>query len=83
MKWYERAYLQGYSTQTLVNLAHAHRFARAAPWLDTSRWFALLQQCAPYAYSHCHYWLAAAYHAGAGTALDYSRPTRITRWRGS
>jgi tetratricopeptide (TPR) repeat protein len=70
MKWYERAYQRGYSFPALVNLAYAHRFARATPWFDTKRSFALLELCAPYAYSFCHYWLANAYQAGAGTAQD-------------
>jgi len=29
-----------------------------------------LQLCAPYKYLHCHYWLARAYHEGAGTQRD-------------
>ena len=70
IKWYERAYQRGYSFFALVNLARAHRFARATPWFDTHRAFELLQLCAPYAFSHCHYWLGSAYQAGAGTPQD-------------
>jgi TPR repeat protein len=70
MKWYERAYQRGYNFYALVNLARAYRFARAAPWFDTQRSFALLQLCAPYAFAFCHYQLAAGYWAGAGTAQD-------------
>ena len=44
-KWYERAYQRGYSFFALVNLARAHRFARATPWFDTHRAFELLQLC--------------------------------------
>jgi TPR repeat protein len=69
--WYERAYQRGYSMQALVNLAFAYRVAaRAPPWLDTSRSFALLQLCAPYADASCQFWLGSAYQAGAGTAHD-------------
>jgi tetratricopeptide (TPR) repeat protein len=70
IKWYERAYQRSYSSSSLVNLARAHRYARAMPWFDTKRSFELLQLCAPYAYSFCHYWLARAYHDGAGTPQD-------------
>jgi TPR repeat protein len=71
MKWYERAFQHSYSISALVDLAHAHRYARAMPWFDTKRSFELLQLCAPYRYLHCHYWLARAYHEGAGTAQDF------------
>jgi TPR repeat protein len=70
MKWYERAYQHSYSSSSLVNLARFHRFARSAPWFDTKRSFELLQLCAPYSYSFCHYWLGRAYHEGAGTPRD-------------
>jgi TPR repeat protein len=69
-KWYERAYQHGYSFPALVNLARAYRFARVAPWFDTKRSFALLELCAPYAFSFCHYSLAEEYRSGAGTAQD-------------
>jgi TPR repeat protein len=69
-KWYERAYQHGYSFPALVNLARAYRFARATPWFDTKRSFALLELCAPYAFSFCHYSLAEEYRSGAGTAQD-------------
>ena len=69
-KWYERAYQHGYSFPALVNLARAYRFALVAPWFDTKRSFALLELCAPYAFSFCHYWLAEEYRSGAGTAQD-------------
>jgi TPR repeat protein len=70
LKWHERAYQHGYSFIDLVDLAHVHRYARAMPWFDTKRSFELLQLCAPYRYIHCHYWLARAYHEGAGTSRD-------------
>jgi TPR repeat protein len=70
IKWLERAYQRGYSFSALVDLAYAHRYARAMPWFDTKRSFELLQLCAPYKYLHCHYWLARAYHDGAGTPRD-------------
>ena len=43
------------------------------PWIDTKRSFELLQLCAPYRNAFCHYWLARAYHDGAGTAQDYTK----------
>ena len=70
IKWYERAYQRGYSFSALVNLAFTLRYARSMPWFDTKRSFELLQLCAPYKYLHCQYWLAPAYHDGAGTQQD-------------
>ena len=70
IKWYERAYQRGYSFSALVDLAYTHRYARAMPWFDTKRSFELLQLCASYKYLHCQYWLARAYHDGAGTQQD-------------
>jgi TPR repeat protein len=70
IKWFERSYQHGFSFSALVDLAHAHRYARAAPWFDTKRSFQLLQLCAPYKYVHCHYWLGRAYREGAGTPQD-------------
>ncbi|TYO68395.1 sel1 repeat family protein [Bradyrhizobium hipponense] len=72
IKWYERSYRQGHSVFALAELAYVHRYARAAPWFDTKRSFELLQLCAPYRNAYCHYWLARAYHEGAGTARDYT-----------
>ncbi|MBV8578712.1 MAG: SEL1-like repeat protein, partial [Acetobacteraceae bacterium] len=40
---------------------------------DTKRSFELLQVCAAYRYAYCQYWLARAYHDGAGTARDYTK----------
>lgn len=68
-KWYERAYRQGYSVAALGNLAFFYRWARA-PWNNTSRSFSLLQLCARFAFSNCHFMLAAAYHIGSGTTID-------------
>ncbi len=68
-KWYERAAMRGHSIMALGYLAVDYRFVRA-PHIDTARSFALLQLCARYAYGYCHYWLAAAYHAGSGTQVD-------------
>jgi TPR repeat protein len=73
IKWYERAYHQGHSVFAASELAYTHRFARAAPWFDTKRSFELLQVCAPYRNAFCQYWLARAYHDGAGTARDYTQ----------
>ena len=73
IKWYERSYRQGHSVNSLGELAYLHRFARAAPWFDTKRSFDLLQLCAPYRNGFCLYWLARAYHEGAGTARDYTK----------
>jgi len=73
IKWYERSYQQGHSTSALGELAYLHRYARAAPWFDTKRSFELLQLCAPYKNGYCHYWLARAYHDGAGIARDYAK----------
>ena len=71
IKWYERAYQQGHSISALAELAYIRRFARTAPWFDTGRSFELLQLCAPYRYGFCHYWLARAYHDGAGAPQDH------------
>jgi TPR repeat protein len=70
IEWLERAYQRGYSFPALVDLAHTHRYARATPWFDTKRSFELLQLCASYKYLHCQYWLARAYHDGAGIQRD-------------
>jgi TPR repeat protein len=73
IKWYERAVHQGRSIFALGELAYVHRYARAAPWFDTKRSFELLQLCAPYRNAYCLYWLAHAYHEGAGTPRDYTK----------
>jgi hypothetical protein len=73
IKWYERSYRQGHSVSALGELAYLHRFARAAPWFDTKRSFELLQLCAPYRSGFCQYWVARAYHDGAGAARDYTK----------
>jgi len=73
VKWYERSYRQGHSANSLGELAYLYRYARAAPWFDTKRSFDLLQLCAPYRNGFCLYWLARAYHDGAGTARDYTK----------
>jgi TPR repeat protein len=73
IKWFERSYHQGQSVYALAELAYVHRYAREAPWFDTKRSFELLQLCAPYKYAYCHYWLARAYHEGAGTARDLTK----------
>jgi TPR repeat protein len=72
IKWYERSYHQGHSVVALAELAYVHRYAREAPWFDTKRSFELLQLCAQYRDAFCAYWLARAYHDGAGTARDYT-----------
>jgi TPR repeat protein len=73
MKWYERSYRQGHSVNALAELANIKRFARDAPWFDTKRSFELFQACTPYRDAFCHYWIARAYHDGAGTARDYTQ----------
>jgi TPR repeat protein len=73
IKWYERSYRQGHSVYALAELAFVHRYAREAPWFDTKRSFELLQLCASYRNAYCHFWLARAYHDGAGTARDYTK----------
>jgi TPR repeat protein len=73
IKWFERSYRQGHSIFAASELAYVYRFARGAPWFDTKRSFELLQICAPYRNAFCQYWLARAYHDGAGTARDYTR----------
>jgi TPR repeat protein len=73
IKWFERAYRQGHSIFALAELAVVHRVAREAPWFDTKRSFDLLQLCAPYKNGYCLFWLARAYHDGAGTARDYTK----------
>jgi TPR repeat protein len=73
IKWFERSYHQGHSVFAVAELAYVHRYARSAPWFDTKRSFELLQLCAPYRNAYCHYWLARAYHDGAGTARDYTK----------
>nr|WP_041756820.1 SEL1-like repeat protein [Bradyrhizobium sp. ORS 278] len=71
IKWYERSYQQGHSIFALGELAVIRRFAREAPWFDTRRSAELLQLCVPYRNAFCHFWLARAYHDGAGVARDY------------
>jgi TPR repeat protein len=73
IKWYDRSYHQGHSIYAAGELAYVHRYARAAPWFDTKRSFELFQVCAAYRNAYCHYWLARAYHDGAGTARDYTQ----------
>jgi hypothetical protein len=73
IKWFERAYRLGHSVFALGELAYVYRYAREAPWFDTKRSFELLQLCAPFRNAFCQYWLARAYHDGAGTARDYTR----------
>lgn len=73
IKWFERSYRQGHSLFALAELAYVHRYAREAPWFDTKRSFDLFQVCAPYRNAYCHYWIARAYHDGAGTPRDYTR----------
>jgi hypothetical protein len=73
IKWFERSFHQGHSLFAFSELAYVHRYARSAPWFDTKRSFELLQLCAPYRNAYCHYWLARAYHDGAGTARDYTQ----------
>ncbi|MBR1090326.1 sel1 repeat family protein [Bradyrhizobium manausense] len=73
IKWFERSYRQGHSVFALAELANVQRFARDAPWFDTKRSFELFQACTPYRNAYCHYWIARAYHDGAGTPRDYTR----------
>jgi TPR repeat protein len=73
IKWYERSYHQGHSVFALAELGYVHRYAREEPWFDTKRSFELLQLCAPYRNAYCHYWLARAYHEGAGTPRDFTK----------
>ena len=73
IKWFERSYRQGHSIYAAAELGYVHRYARAAPWFDTKRSFELFQVCAPYRNAYCHYWLARAYHEGAGTPRDYTQ----------
>jgi TPR repeat protein len=73
IKWYERSYHQGHSIFAIGELAVVHRYAREAPWFDTNKSFELLQLCASYRNNFCLYWLARAYHDGAGTARDYTK----------
>lgn len=73
IKWFDRSYRQGRSVYALGELGYVYRYAREAPWFDTKRSFELFQICAPYRNAYCHYWLARAYHDGAGTARDYTR----------
>ena len=73
IKWYERAFHQGHSVFAISELASVHRYAREAPWFDTKRSFEYLQLCAPYRNAYCQFWLARAYHDGAGTARDYTK----------
>lgn len=70
IQWYERAYLHSYSFTALVGLAYTYRFARGMPWFDTKRSFELLQLCAPYKHADCQFFIARAYHDGAGTQRD-------------
>ena len=73
VKLYERSYRQGHSIFAVSELAYLYRYGRGAPWFDTKRSFELLQLCAPYRNGFCLYWLARAYHDGAGTARDYTK----------
>jgi TPR repeat protein len=73
IKWFERSYRQGHSIYAAAELAYVYRYARSAPWFDTKRSFELFQVCAPYRNAYCQYWLARAYHDGAGTARDYTQ----------
>ncbi len=73
IKWFERSWRQGHSVAAVSELAYVHRYARSAPWFDTRRSFELLQMCAPFRNAYCHYWLARAYHEGAGTPRDYTK----------
>src|SRR5262249_1082448 len=73
IKWFERSFRQGHSVYALEELAYVHRYAREAPYFDPKRSFELLQLCAPYRIAYCQYWLARAYHEGAGTARDYTQ----------
>jgi TPR repeat protein len=73
IKWFERSYRQGHSVFALGELAYVYRSAREAPWFDTKRSFELLQICAQYRNAYCNYWLARAYHEGAGTAQDFTK----------
>jgi hypothetical protein len=73
IKWFERSYHQGHSVFAVAELGYVYRSARDAPWYDTKRSFELLQLCAPYRNAYCQYWLARAYHEGAGTARDYTQ----------
>ena len=73
IKWYERSFRQGHTVVALAELAYVHRYARSAPWFDTKRSFEYFQLCATYKDAFCHFWLARAYHEGAGTARDYTQ----------
>jgi TPR repeat protein len=73
VKLYERSYRQGHSIFAVSELAYLYRYGRGAPWFDTKRSFELLQLCAPYRNGFCLYWVARAYHDGAGTARDYAK----------
>jgi hypothetical protein len=73
IKWYERSFRQGQSIFAEGELAVVYRSARTAPWFDTTRSFELLQLCAPYRNAFCQFWLARAYHDGAGTTRDYTK----------
>lgn len=73
MKWYQRAYEQGYNFFALVNLAYDLKSGRTAPWFDTARSFSLLQLCAPYAFANCHAVLGDSYRQGSGTPQDLVR----------
>jgi TPR repeat protein len=71
IKWFERSYRQGHSVAALAELAVTRRFARAMPWFDTKAAFELLQLCAPFRYAYCQFWIARAYHDGAGAPQDF------------
>jgi TPR repeat protein len=73
IKWFERSYRQGRSVFALAELAYVHRYARETPAFDTKRSFDLFQVCVPYRNAYCHYWIARAYHDGAGTPRDYTK----------
>ena len=73
IKWFERSLRQGHSLFALAELGYVYRYARDAQWFDPKRSFQLFQACAPYRNAYCHYWLARAYHDGAGTTRDYTQ----------
>jgi TPR repeat protein len=73
IKWFERSWRQGHSIYALEELAYVYRSAREAPWFDTKRSFELFQLCAPYRIAYCQFWIARAYHDGAGTTRDYTQ----------
>jgi len=73
IKWFERSYRQGHSVFAMGELAYVYRYPREAPYFDTKRSFDMLLLCAQFRHAYCTYWLARAYHEGAGTARDYTK----------